>query len=182
MIVTSVFPDRQSTSTSTSTSTTCYTLTACTGSATTVSKTTSTITTLENVCAKSNCGAACARRRAIETGVPKYDMLGGPQTELDNINSTIARRQIPRPGTGDWSAWYGALKRSQGSVVIDNLVGVLGSNTAAEQIKFEADPRSIVLEGLHGCTAIIAVSHLGKHPNSSYTQLRQGMQLSSQMA
>lgn len=163
MVVTSVFPDEDSSTVSTSTTSSCYTVTACTGSATTVKTTTSTATTVQRYCEPTSCGSACnaAKRRGgvVPTGVPKLDDL---ENQFETSNLTVIERDLPSPGTGDWSGFYGTLKSDPNTYVIDNDAGVDGTKTALYQVAWGKKKQNILVQDLYGCIAVIAVSHRGK--------------------
>ncbi|KAE8851787.1 hypothetical protein PTNB73_00804 [Pyrenophora teres f. teres] len=145
IVTKSVYPDQGSTATSTSTSTTCYTITACTGSATTYTTTTQTATTIEDVCAPTGCGRACKaakrNRGVVPTAVPQLDSSGDIDIVFDQSNTTITKRDIPDDGSGDWTDWYNALRKDANTIKIvnDDMTG----------------------EDLSGCAVVIAVSRLG---------------------
>ncbi|CAE7012155.1 chitinase [Pyrenophora teres f. teres] len=165
IVTKSVYPDQGSTATSTSTSTTCYTITACTGSATTYTTTTQTATTIEDVCAPTGCGRACKaakrNRGVVPTAVPQLDSSGDIDIVFDQSNTTITKRDIPDDGSGDWTDWYNALRKDANTIKIvnDDMTG--GTQTSWVRVKWGNGPQNILVEDLSGCAVVIAVSRLG---------------------
>ncbi len=171
MVITSVFPDQSTTETSTSTTSTCYTVTACTGSATTVSTTASSTTTIQSLCARSNCGAegACPATKRARDVMPTTTPIS--ETGQLQGNFTLSKREFPPPGTGDWNDFYQNLLEQPNTIKVNNLrttevleqgLVIEDSLSAVSTMTFDPRPGNIVVEGLYGCTAVIAVSHLGK--------------------
>ncbi|KAH8728454.1 hypothetical protein GQ44DRAFT_724448 [Phaeosphaeriaceae sp. PMI808] len=161
VVITSIFPESSSRTTSTSTISTCYTVTACTGSATTVLTTTQTATTVQQFCEPTSCGNACAR--AKKRGAPRNDArkLERPQPLQGYTNSsnlTPFQRGLPDPGTGDWDLWYQNVRDEKGAITINNDQGVIGSITAVTQVSWGNSEQTIIAEELYVCIALFCVS------------------------
>ncbi|KAI1687576.1 chitinase [Pyrenophora tritici-repentis] len=165
IVTKSVYPDQDSTATSASTSTTCYTITACTGSATTYTTTTQTATTIENLCAPTSCGRACKaaerNRGVMPTAVPQLDSSGNIDMLFDLSNTTIAKRHIPDDGSGDWTDWYNDLREDANTIKINNNDMTGGTETSWVRVKWGNGPQNILVDHLTGCAVVIAVSRLG---------------------
>ncbi|KAF1971712.1 hypothetical protein BU23DRAFT_645484 [Bimuria novae-zelandiae CBS 107.79] len=171
VVVTTEFPDLGSKTTSTDTISTCYTITACTGSATTVSTTTQSATTVQSLCEPKNCGGTCgARRRALEAiptdppSISRQTLASVPTQENQSVSlgTDLMVRDIPPPGSGDWSAFYkGILAKEEETILINNDNGVRGTTTALVQVIWGHKKQNIVVQGLFGCFALFCVSQIG---------------------
>ncbi|KAJ4351398.1 uncharacterized protein N0V89_006740 [Didymosphaeria variabile] len=74
----------------------------------------------------------------------------------------LIERDIPSPGSGDWGQWYdNLLGKKDNLVLVENEVGVLGTNTAVAQVIWGDEARNIVVQGLHGCFALFCISPIG---------------------
>ena len=159
----SVYPDQDSTATSTSTSTTCYTITACTGSATTYTTTTQTATTIEDECAPTSCGRACraAKRNkgVIPTAAPQLDSSGDIDISLEPYDTTVAKRNIPADGTGDWNDWYEQLEKDPNTIKVDNNAVIGTSETSWVRVKWGQGPQNILVADLHGCKWNVQITY-----------------------
>ncbi|KAF2875429.1 hypothetical protein BDV95DRAFT_484629, partial [Massariosphaeria phaeospora] len=178
-IVTSVFPDQDSSTTSTSTSTNCHTITACTGVATTIATTTARATTIESFCERGKCGGnACSakpKRAALPTPAPIIGGLTISDETSEEQNATLVQRAFTG-GTGDWGDFYNdVIGRTaeqiedndnwtvrKETILVDNDVEFIPGRSAA--VHFQAwgvEPRNVVIQDLYGCAALFCVSHLG---------------------
>ncbi|KAF2868154.1 hypothetical protein BDV95DRAFT_621641 [Massariosphaeria phaeospora] len=165
-IITSVFPDQDSSTTSTSTSTNCHTITACTGVATTIAKTTETVTTIESFCEKGNCGGSACPAKQNRAALPTPAPISGGLTISDEIseeqNVTLVQRAFPGSGTGDWSDFYDDVLGRKETIILDNWTEFIPTHQAAVHFQpWGVTPVNVVTEGLYGCAALFCASHLG---------------------
>lgn len=156
---------------STSSSTNCHTVTAC--SATPTTETTTIATTATSSAADDECakGGSNNDKRAAPTQAPLPPTYPFPEIEPETffpyLNSTpkersLLKRDVQGPGTGDWSDFYDSLKSSSNTVLMDINNGVMGTDTAVEQVSFNTGQQNVVVQGLYGCTAVVIVSHRGE--------------------
>jgi hypothetical protein len=76
-------------------------------------------------------------------------------------NKTFAKRDLIPPGSGAWKGFYDAIKASANVVTVRNSQGVMGTESSVEITNFNTAPQNVLIEGLYGCTSVIAVSHRG---------------------
>jgi hypothetical protein len=152
-------------------------VTACTGSATTVKTTVQSTTTSEYWCDQ-NCGSACTanllERRALPTGVAQLDDPATLGNSFESFNLTIDKRDLPGPGSGDWSDWYNDLKGRSDTITIDNTAGSYGTRSALVEVRWGNAAQNIVLQDLVGCIGVIGVSNIGKCQWRNFSILGEG--------
>lgn len=88
----------------------------------------------------------------LPTSNPRAIGFPGPDTAIDYTG-----------GTEDWSAWYTKLKDNKDTIKMDiDALSWQNSVTSIVQIRWSPVPQNVLVEGLHGCTAVIGVSHKGQ--------------------
>jgi hypothetical protein len=77
----------------------------------------------------------------------------------------LAKRNLPAPGSGDWSDFYGPLLTGKRGITysLDINSNSYGNDwTSIEITPFAGTPVNAVVEGLYGCISVILVSHKGE--------------------
>jgi hypothetical protein len=101
-------------------------------------------------------------RRALPTGVAQLDDPATLGNSFESFNLTVDKRDLPGPGSGDWSGWYNDLKGRSDTIKIDNFDGAHGTRSALVEVQWGTTAQNIVLENLSGCVGVIGVSSVGK--------------------
>lgn len=175
--ITEKFDGASSSSVTTSTVTNCRTITQCSGTPTTVLTTTATTITSIPQCSPGGAcsGASCNAAREISdvsrdrmkyskraaNGTIDYMAWARELVEQEK-NGTLSARDVRGPGVGSWDLFYSMLAKDPATGVLDLYSQFGGTNTAVDEVRLYGPQVNGLVQGLYGCTSIIAVTNLGK--------------------
>lgn len=84
----------------------------------------------------------------------------------EQSNRSLFERNIDiGPGTDNWDDFYAAVRNSPNTFELDINEEFGGLISTTGLTNFAQGKKNVLIQGLYGCTSVIAVSHRGKFYN-----------------